>query len=300
MFNFGNNASEPAGVAVRFLVRKRALPFQCIYSETAALAVCGRRLVCNIGGYRRMRLQGKVAVVTGGGSGIGAATCVRMAREGATVAVLDRNAGAIESVAAGLQSCAIAVDVSNEDSVRAAFDRIAAGFGRIDVLVNNAGIAIRSPVDEATDHDWTNVMDVNVRGAFLCSRYSIPLMPPGASIIHMSSVTGITGVRNRAAYSAAKGALIALTRNMAVDYASRRIRVNCICPGFVRTPLTAALTEDKIRCERLTALHPLGRLGEPDDIAAGVVFLVSDEAAWITGHALVIDGGFSAGHSTDI
>jgi NAD(P)-dependent dehydrogenase (short-subunit alcohol dehydrogenase family) len=214
-----------------------------------------------------------------------------MAREGATVAILDRDAAAPETIAA---------DVSSEESVRAGFARIAAKFGRVDILVNNAGIAVRQPVHESADADWIRVMDVSVRGAFLCSRAVLPLMGPGGSIVNMSSVTGITGVRNRAAYSAAKGALVALTRNMAMDYAHREIRVNCVCPGFVRTPLTAALTADRERCERLTSLHPLGRLGEPDDIAAAIVFLASDEASWITGHALVVDGGFSAGHSTDI
>jgi NAD(P)-dependent dehydrogenase (short-subunit alcohol dehydrogenase family) len=192
------------------------------------------------------------------------------------------------------------VDVCIESSVQSAFERISSTFGRVDILINNAGIAARHPVDATTDDEWTRVMDVSVRGAFLCSRYALPLMGPGAAVVHMSSVTGITGVRSRAAYSAAKGALVSLTRNMALDYAPRRIRVNCVCPGFVRTPLTAALTSDKERCERLTSLHPLGRLGEPDDVAAAVAFLASDEASWITGHALAVDGGFSAGHSTDI
>jgi NAD(P)-dependent dehydrogenase (short-subunit alcohol dehydrogenase family) len=243
-----------------------------------------------------MRLQGKVAVITGGASGIGAATAVRIAQEGAAIAVIDLNAAAVDAQ----DYCAIAADVTSENDVRTAFERIASTFGRVDILVNNAGVAVRRPVHETADADWTRVMDVSVRGAFLCSRYALPLMGPGGAIIHMSSVTGITGVRNRAAYSAAKGALVALTRNMAIDYAQRGIRVNCVCPGFVRTPLTAALTADADRCERLTALHPLGRLGEPDDIASAVLFLVSDEASWITGHALVVDGGFSAGHATDI
>jgi NAD(P)-dependent dehydrogenase (short-subunit alcohol dehydrogenase family) len=223
-----------------------------------------------------------------------------MADEGASVAVLDLNGDGALAVAAGIGGAAFTVDVRDERSVASAFEQIAAKFGRVDVLVNDAGVAVRHPVHEATEADWTRVMDVSVKGAFLCSKHALPHMGPGSAIIHLSSVTGITGVRSRAAYSAAKGALVALTRNMALDYAARRIRVNCVCPGFVRTPFTAALTSDAERCERLTVLHPLGRLGEADDVASSIVFLASDEASWITGHALVVDGGFSAGHATGI
>jgi len=239
-----------------------------------------------------MRLGSKLAAVTGGASGIGAAACARMTQEGAAVIVLDTN-----RPTTGL---AIEVDVSDEAAVDGAFGEIRARYGRLDILVNSAGIAGRNPVHETSVTDWMRILDVNVKGSFLCSKAALPLMGRGASIIQLSSVTGITGVRSRAAYSSAKGALVALTRNMALDYASHGIRVNCVCPGFVRTPLTAALTSDKDRCDRLTALHPLGRLGEPEDIADAIVFLASDEAAWITGHALVVDGGFSAGHAADI
>jgi NAD(P)-dependent dehydrogenase (short-subunit alcohol dehydrogenase family) len=215
------------------------------------------------------------------------------AREGATVCVLDVNTGPADVLF-------FQTDVRDEDRVASAMGEIAGRFGRIDVLVNDAGIAIREPVHEASGENWTRVMDVNVKGAFLCSKHALPFMSEGGSIVHLSSVTGITGVRSRAAYSSAKGAIVALTRNMALDYAARRIRVNCVCPGFVRTPLTAALTSDESRCDRLTALHPLGRLGEPEDVARAILFLASDESSWITGHALVVDGGFSAGHASDI
>jgi NAD(P)-dependent dehydrogenase (short-subunit alcohol dehydrogenase family) len=125
-------------------------------------------------------------------------------------------------------------------------------------------------------------------------------MPDGGSIVHVSSVTGITGVRNRAAYSATKGAIVALTRNMAMDLAARRIRVNCICPGFIKTPLLAALLEDPDRTARITAMHPLGRLGTTEDVARAVLFIASDHAAWITGTTLVVDGGLTAGQRDDI
>jgi NAD(P)-dependent dehydrogenase (short-subunit alcohol dehydrogenase family) len=208
--------------------------------------------------------------------------------------VIDVNAADTE------QALALKADVRDEEQIANAMREVARRFGRIDVLVNDAGIAVREPVHDALNENWTRVMDVNVKGAFLCSKHALTFMGAGASIVHLSSVTGIIGVRGRAAYSASKGALVSLTRNMALDYAARRIRINCVCPGFVRTPLTSALTSDKERCERLTRLHPLGRLGEPGDIARAILFLASDEASWVTGHALVVDGGFSAGHATEI
>lgn len=249
------------------------------------------------------RLRGKNAVITGGGSGIGAACCRLFVHEGARVGVLDRDARAAVSVAAELGDGALAVviDVTDGRQVRDAMATCASRFGHIDILINNAGIAVRRSVEELEDEDWKRVMDVNLRGAYLCSKYALCHMPAaGGSIIHMSSVVGITGVRNRAVYSASKGGLIALMRNMAMDCASRAIRVNCICPGFVRTPFTAALLADEERRKKLTDLHPLGRLGEPDDIARAALFLASDESSWITGHALAVDGGFSSGYSLDV
>jgi meso-butanediol dehydrogenase/(S,S)-butanediol dehydrogenase/diacetyl reductase len=237
-----------------------------------------------------LRLRDKVAVVTGGASGIGSATVRLFAEEGANVIGVD----AVEA------ENSLLADVRDEDECRLAMEEVARRFGCIDILVNNAGVAIRQRVDEADSEAWARVLDVSLQGAFFCSKHALRFMPRQSSIVHMSSVTGIVGVRNRAAYSAAKGALVALTRNMAMDYASRHIRVNCVCPGFVKTPLTAGLRADEERCARLTALHPLGRLCEPEDVARAVLFLASDEASWITGHALVVDGGFSAGHAIDV
>lgn len=239
-----------------------------------------------------MRVKGKVAVVTGGSSGIGAAAAALLKREGAAVVVLDR--------AAAPGPGAIRCDVSVEDDVRSAMDQVAAAHGRIDVLFNNAGIAVRHTAVEQDAEGWERCFAVNVKGLFLCSKYAIPRMPPGASIVHSSSVTGITGVRNRAAYSATKGAVVALTRNMALDYAERGIRVNCVCPGFVRTPLLDALLRDEARTRKLESLHPLGRLGEPEDVAYAVLYLASDESRWVTGASLPVDGGFAAGHALDV
>ena len=241
-----------------------------------------------------MRVRDKVAIVTGGASGIGAATAKLLAQEGARVAILDTHPPPEPPFD---DAVSLLADVRSEAEVQSAIEEVARRFGCVDVLVNNAGIAIRQAVAEADEASWTAVVDVNVKGAFLCSKHALRFMPRYGSIVHMSSVVGITGVRDRGAYSAAKGALVALTRNMAMDYAERHIRVNCICPGFVRTPFIQGLIADSEREKKLTAMHPIGRLGEPEDIAKAVLFLASDEASWITGHALVVDGGFSAGHA---
>lgn len=252
------------------------------------------------------RLTGKFAILTGAASGIGAATARLFAREGASVAILDVNEEAAHQLAADIRAAgdkaeAWRCDVADAGQVSAAIEAGVERFGAIDVLFNNAGIALRAPVSEQDEESWDRVIDTNVKGAYLCSRASLPhFASEGGSIVHTSSVTGITGVRGRAAYSSAKAALVGLTRNMAVDYAHRNIRVNCVCPGFVRTPFIKGILADPERTRRLTAMHPLGRLGEPDDIASAVLFLASDESSWITGHALVVDGGFSAGHASEI
>jgi NAD(P)-dependent dehydrogenase (short-subunit alcohol dehydrogenase family) len=241
-----------------------------------------------------MRLENRIAVVTGGSSGIGEACAELFAVEGARVAVLDREIDS-RSPHFGLRC-----DVSDDAEVERAFAQVAGRFGRVDILLNSAGIAMRKPVADEDVATWDRSFEVNVRGTFLASKYALAHMPDGGSIVHVSSVTGITGVRNRAAYSATKGAIVALTRNMAMDLAARRIRVNCICPGFIKTPLLAALLEDPDRTARITAMHPLGRLGTTEDVARAVLFIASDHAAWITGTTLVVDGGLTAGQRDDI
>lgn len=231
-----------------------------------------------------MRLAGKTIVVTGAASGIGAATLELCRAEGATVIGLD--------LAGADRIC----DVSNAESVRQAF----ADIGSIHGLVNSAGIAVRQPVADQDEAGWDAVLDVNVKGTFLCSKEALARMERGASIVHVSSAVGLIGVRNRAAYSASKGAILSLTRNMALDYAGRGIRVNCLCPGFTRTGLTRGIFADPERKARIEAMHPLGRMGEPEDIAKAALFLLSEESSWITGVALPVDGGFAAGHRDDV
>jgi NAD(P)-dependent dehydrogenase (short-subunit alcohol dehydrogenase family) len=253
-----------------------------------------------------MRVTDKVAIVTGAGSGIGRASAIALAREGARVTVVDtnpENGKETESLICekGGKAVFIPSDVSRTDDVRRMVAQVVEEFRAIDILHNNAGIAVRKPVAEQDEEGWDQCVRVNLRSVFLCSKYVIPhMIGRGGSIINTSSVTGIVGVRNRPAYSTTKGGVLALTKNMALDYAQFKIRVNCICPGFTRTPFIAGLLQDPVKTRKLTALHPLGRLGTPEDIANGVLFLASDESAWMTGQALVIDGGFSVGHSDDI
>ena len=166
-------------------------------------------------------------------------------------------------------------------------------------MVNSAGIARRAKVDETEMADFDAVMAVNVRGAFLVSKYALPyLRTHGGAILHLSSGVATTGTRNRAAYTASKGAILSLTLNMALDYAADRVRVNCLCPGFVNTPLLASIPTE--RRAKLAALHPLGRMGEVEDIVPMALLLISDQASWITGQAIAVDGGYNIGHMDDI
>jgi NAD(P)-dependent dehydrogenase (short-subunit alcohol dehydrogenase family) len=206
-----------------------------------------------------------------------------------------------ELAAQGYEALALGIDVSCEDDVGAGIAKTLAKFGKIDILQNNAGIAVRHPVTEEDEANWDKCMAVNLKSVFLCSKHAIPhMLNRGGSIVNMASVTGMVGVRNRSAYSASKGAIVALTRNMALDYARFQIRVNCVCPGFTRTPLIKGLLADPEKERRLVATHPLGRLGTPEDIANAIVFLASDLSSWITGQALAVDGGFGVGAYEDI
>jgi NAD(P)-dependent dehydrogenase (short-subunit alcohol dehydrogenase family) len=259
-----------------------------------------------VSGEDSMLLKGKTAMVTGGGSGLGQASAYAFGREGARVAIFDNNTEAAkqtadELIAQGREAMFVVGDVSREADVRTGVAEIFSSFGRIDILFNNAGVAVRQSVTEQDETGWDRCMAVNLKGVFLCSKHVIPhMLNRGGSVINMSSVTGIVGVRNRSAYSASKGAIAALTRNMALDYARFGIRVNCVCPGFTTTPLINALLRDPEKKSRLIGTHPLGRLGTPEDIANAVVFLASDLSSWITGQALAVDGGFGVGAYEDI
>jgi len=251
------------------------------------------------------RLEDKVAVITGAASGIGAACALRFAEEGARLAGFDQNEAAAED---WKQACERAPDALFETGdVRdvAAIEAFVAGvqerFGRIDVLVNSAGIGSGGFVHLLDPEEWDRVMDVNLKGTFLFCRAVLPRMMArrSGSIVNLASVEGIEGMELTSAYNASKGGVVILTKNMAIDYARQGIRVNCICPGFIETPLLAQVMDNPemgaIR-ERVRDAHMLGRLGQPVEIANAALFLASDEASFVTGHSLVVDGGFTAGH----
>lgn len=239
-----------------------------------------------------------VAVVTGGGSGIGRATCARLHADGYLLGVLDIDeAAAAQSAGAGL---GLAADVASIEAVEAAFESLRGALGPIDLLVNNAGItgsAAATRLHETPVDDWDRVMAVNVRGPYLCSRAVLPAMIARRSghIITIASVAGMVPFPGRAAYSTSKGAALLLAKSIAVDYAGDGIRSNAVCPGMVETPMTQwRLDQPELRAA-VEARIPLGRVAQPTDIANAVSLLASDRLSYMTGHALVVDGGWSVG-----
>jgi 3-oxoacyl-[acyl-carrier protein] reductase len=247
-----------------------------------------------------MRLAGKVAVVTGGGSGIGRAIALAYCREGARVAVVDRNQEAAERTAseAGSAARAVVADVGKVDEVRATMSRVLADLGRLDVLVNSAAIQLHGEdgrCHEVAEDIWERTLHVNLFGPFICMKYAIPAMlrGGGGAIVNIASPTGLHGrAALYTAYSASKAGVITLTRVAAVGYAKDGIRVNAIVPGPTDTPLIAGPLEDPARRARIEAAIPVGRLGTPADLTGAAVFLASDESAFATGGLFVIDGGW--------
>jgi 2-keto-3-deoxy-L-fuconate dehydrogenase len=247
--------------------------------------------------FRDMKpvFEGRIAVVTGGGSGIGRAAALRLAREGATIIVANRSEAAGRAVVEeiGREARFVATDVADEASVRALFEQVGP---ELHVLVNSAGTL--TTTDTAPDirlEDWERAFAVNARGTFLTCKHALPRMRPGAAIVNVASVAGMVGVPNRAAYCASKGAVIAFTRALAIDHVKDGIRVNCVCPGTVDSPwIDRVVAEHGESREALAARQPLGRLGTPDEIADAVAYLASDRAAFTTGSQLVVDGGVTA------
>ena len=250
-----------------------------------------------------VRFEDKIVVITGAGHGIGRATALRFAREGASVVVVDidesraaETAGLISEEGGVVQT--VAVDVSDEQAVAELGSRIATAYGRVDILHNNAGRLRGGSVTELAVDEWDRTFAVNVRSMFLVSRALIPLMRTnGGAIVNTASTSGLVGEMGIPAYNSSKGAVVNLTRQLAADYTREGIRVNCVCPGWIPTgfndPVLADMTDAEVNA-MVKATVPMGRQGTPDEIAAAVTFLASDDATYITGHALVVDGGLTA------
>jgi NAD(P)-dependent dehydrogenase (short-subunit alcohol dehydrogenase family) len=247
-------------------------------------------------------LGGRRALITGGAAGIGRATALLLARHGAAVAIADLNEAGAHEVAAAIQAdggraIAIGCDVTRSDDCRRAVDATVDAFGGLDILFNNAGIIRRADVVETTEDEWDRVMAVNVKSVFLMSKFAVPVMAAdaGGSIVNTASGWGLKGGARAVSYCASKGAVVIMTRAMAIDHGAQNIRVNCICPGDTDTGMLAdearqlGEPDDRFRAE--AAARPLNRLGQPLDIANAVLYLVSDQAAWVTGTSLIVDGG---------
>jgi len=251
------------------------------------------------------RLDGRVAAVTGGASGIGRSIVLHLARQGAQVVILDRDATGAAAVASeatgesGLEVSSISCDVTRATEVEGAFGRIAEVHGGLNILVNSAGIGQVATIADTSEDDLDRLLAVNVKGAFLCTKAALPLLMAsgGGVVLNLGSIAALIGVTERFGYSVTKGAVLSMTRSVAVDYMSRNIRCNCICPARVHTPFVDKFVRENYPgreaeiMETLSRYQPMGRMAEPDEVAALAVYLCSDEAAFITGQALPLDGG---------
>jgi 2-keto-3-deoxy-L-fuconate dehydrogenase len=249
-------------------------------------------------------LSGKVAAVTGGGSGIGRAIASTFASRGAEVVVVDVDERAARDTAEhigqqGVTAEAVVCDVADRASVRVAFERIVATHARLDILVNNAGVAHVGTIEQTAEEDFDRLYRVNVKGVYLCTQAAVPVMARqgGGVVLNMASIVSLIGVPERFAYSMSKGAVLTMTKSVAVDYVKQNVRCNCICPARIRTPFVDGFVaknypgreEEMLR--QLSAYQPVGRMGTPEEVAALALYLCSDEASFVTGQAYPLDGG---------
>jgi NAD(P)-dependent dehydrogenase (short-subunit alcohol dehydrogenase family) len=252
-----------------------------------------------------MRFKGKVAVVTGAASGIGRAAAVAFAREGAAVVIVDKNREQGEEVAKEIQeqggdALYVHTDITQETEVQAMVENVTGHWGHLDILVNNAGIYYQADVVHTPSDVWNSVLDVNLTGAFLCTKHAVPAMVRGGggAVINVASEAALVGIKGQVAYNVSKGGMIALTRSCAVDLAEQGIRVNCVCPGTTETPLVREAVNrapDPVAARRaLEEIRPLNRLGTPEEIASAILYLAGSEVGYATGAILSVDGGYTA------
>ncbi len=258
-----------------------------------------------------MRLKDKVALITGAASGIGRATALLFGQEGAKVMCADVNGDGGERVARQIadsdgEAASLTVDVAQEEDVQRMVGETVERWGRLDILFNNAGIGTGGPVTQVSEEDWDRLIDINLKGVFLGCKHAIPEMVKqgGGAIVNTASDAGLRGTAWLSTYCASKGGVVLLTKSLAVEWAEQGVRVNCVCPGVIRTPILdpfieqgQALFGDSAEAvwERLARAHPIGRVGEPEEVAQAALFLASDEASFVTGVALPVDGGLDAG-----
>ena len=245
-----------------------------------------------------MRLSGKVAIITGGGGGIGKAIAQAFVREGAKVVIAGRDSKKLDRAGSeiGADCLAVSADVSNVSSVEKLVSATLDRFKGINILVNNAAVLLPGTAESISEEAFDQTFSINVRGLWLLSRAVLPHMRAagGGSIVNIASVLSMVGARNRVAYAASKGAVMAMTKAMALDHAAEHIRVNCIAPGIIETDMVARFSTDENARKQRIAMHPMGRFGQPQDVASAAVFLASDESRWTTGSVVTIDGGYSA------
>jgi NAD(P)-dependent dehydrogenase (short-subunit alcohol dehydrogenase family) len=252
-----------------------------------------------------MRLKDKVAIITGAGAGIGQATALLFAREGAKVVVADLDPQAGKETLSqikkeGGQGTFLQINVAKGNDVKKMVQETLKQYGKIDVLVNNAGIYTKGDVLTTSEEDWDRILDVNLRGVYLCCQYTIPEMikKGGGAIVNVASEAGLVGIKNQVVYNVSKAAVIMLTKSLAIDFADQGIRVNNVCPGTTETPLVrAAIQKEKDPKKARRALEecrPANRLGRPEEIASAILSLATDELRYATGSSLVIDGGYTA------
>ncbi|MBT5550697.1 MAG: SDR family oxidoreductase [Nitrospina sp.] len=245
-----------------------------------------------------MRLANKTAIITGGGSGIGQACARAFCREGGNVVLFGRRQQKLEETAQELGSQALAVqgDMTRREDLARLVQETQDKFHRIDILVNNAGLFKGAPLHEISDEQYDEMMDINMRAVFRLTREVLPVMmeQQGGSIVHISSILGLIAVPQVAAYNVSKGALNQFSRSIAVEYGSHNIRSNAICPGLIKTDMTADLMEDEALMQEWSKEYPIGRFGRPEDVANACLFLASDESSFVTGAVLPVDGGFTA------